>query len=91
MAKRQVFYSFHYAKDAWRASQVRNIGVVDGNQPVSDNDWETITSKGESAIKNWIDGQLDMRSCVVVLVGTETSTRKWIEYEIERSSRYPNS
>jgi hypothetical protein len=85
MAKRQVFYSFHYAKDAWRASQVRNIGVVDGNQPVSDNDWETITSKGESAIKNWIDGQLDMRSCVVVLVGTETSTRKWIEYEIKKA------
>ena len=26
MAKRQVFFSFRYAYDAWRASQVRNMG-----------------------------------------------------------------
>lgn len=24
------FYSFHYAPDNWRASQVRNIGAVEG-------------------------------------------------------------
>lgn len=34
MAKRQVFYSFHYENDAWRAGQVRNIGVLEGNFPV---------------------------------------------------------
>lgn len=25
MAKRQVFFSFEYKKDVWRASQVRNM------------------------------------------------------------------
>ena len=28
MAKRQVFFSFHYSNDSWRASQVRNMGRV---------------------------------------------------------------
>ena len=31
MAKRQVFFSFEYNKDAWRASQVRNMGKVDNS------------------------------------------------------------
>ena len=39
---RRAFYSFHYIPDNWRASQVRNMGVVDGNKPATDNDWETI-------------------------------------------------
>ncbi len=40
--KRQVFYSFHYKPDCWRTAQVRNIGVVEGNKPDSDNEWEKI-------------------------------------------------
>ena len=33
--KRQVFYSFHYDNDAMRVQQVRNIGALEGNTPVS--------------------------------------------------------
>lgn len=76
------FFSFHYQPDAWRASQVRNAGVVEGNQPVSDNDWEQITRGGDSAIKSWIDRQMQGRSCVVVLIGSQTANRKWVKYEI---------
>jgi len=82
---RKVFYSFHYKPDCWRASQVRNMGVVEGNKPVSDNDWETITKKGDKAIQDWIDGQLDGKSCAVVLIGNGTAGRKWIDYEIEEA------
>ena len=32
---RKVFHSFHYDGDSQRASQVRNIGAVEGNTPVS--------------------------------------------------------
>ena len=42
---RRSFFSFHYEPDASRAAQVRNMGMVDGNNPVSDNDWETITKE----------------------------------------------
>lgn len=79
---RRVFYSFHYKPDSWRASQVRNMGVIDGNRPCSDNDWETITEGGADKIKKWIDEQLDGKSCVVVLIGSNTAGRKWINHEI---------
>ncbi len=76
---------FHYKPDNWRASQVRNAGVVEGNTPVSDNDWEKITGKGDSAIQKWIDDQLNGKSCAVVLIGSATAGRKWIKYEIEKA------
>jgi len=82
---RKVFFSFHYMPDCQRASLVRNIGMVDGNAPVSDNDWEAVTRGGDAAIKGWIDSQLSGRSCSVVLIGAETAGRKWINYEIENS------
>ena len=83
--KRKVFYSFHFKQDAWRASQVRNMGVLEGNEPASDNDWEDIEKGGELSIKRWINRQLQGRSCAVVLIGTHTANRKWINYEIERA------
>jgi len=82
---RRVFYSFHYQPDCSRASQVRNIGVVDGNKPATDNDWETVKKGGDKGIQKWIDDQLNGRSCTVVLIGKETAGRKWINYEIEKS------
>lgn len=85
MAKRQVFYSFHYEPDSWRASQVRNIGIIEGNRPAPDNDWETIKRGGDKAIKKWINDQMRYRSCTVVLVGSKTANRKWINHEIAES------
>lgn len=81
---RKAFYSFHYLPDNWRASQVRNMGVVEGNKPASDNDWETVKKGGDAGIKKWIDEQLKGRSVVVVLIGSATASRKWIKYEIEK-------
>jgi len=82
---RRVFYSFHYKPDNWRAGQVRNMGVIEGNRPASDNDWEQITRGGDEAIKRWINGQLDGKSCAVVPIGTSTAERKWINYEIKKA------
>lgn len=82
---RRVFYSFHYEADSWRASQVRNIGTIEGNRPVSDNAWEQVKRGGNKAIQNWIDGQLKGRSCTIVLIGANTAGRKWINYEIKKS------
>jgi len=85
MAKRQVFFSFEYNKDNWRASQVRNMGKVDNSSTFSDNDWEEVKSKTDTKIKEWISSQMAMRSCLVVLIGTTTSGRKWINYEIQKA------
>ena len=85
MVTRRTFFSFDYKRDAWRAGEVRNMGVVEGNRPVADNDWEQISQAGDNAIRSWIDSQLRGRSCVVVLIGSRTAGRKWINYEIEKA------
>lgn len=85
MAKRQVFFSFEYNKDNWRASQIRNMGKVSDDSTFSDNDWEEVKEKTDSKIKEWINSQLEKRSCLVVLIGETTSTRKWVKYEIEQA------
>ena len=82
---RKVFFSFHYKQDNWRAGQVRNMGVIEGNTPVSDNEWESITRGGNEAIEKWINSQLQGKSCTIVLIGTDTAGRKWIKYEIGKS------
>lgn len=82
---RKAFYSFHYKPDNWRVATVRSIGSIEGNKPASDNDWETVSNSGDAAINRWIATQMKGRSCTVVLVGTNTADRKWINHEIIRS------
>jgi len=82
---RKAFYSFHFVPDNWRAAQVRNAGVIEGNNPISDNDWEEVKRKGDTAIQGWIDNQIIGRSCTIVLIGENTAGRKWINYEIKKS------
>lgn len=82
---RRIFYSFHYKPDNWRVSKIRNIGAIEGNKPATDNDWETVTGRGDAAIEKWIKDQMSGRSCAVVLIGQNTAGRKWIDYEIVES------
>jgi hypothetical protein len=84
---KQCFYSFHFKPDNWRAGTVRSIGVIEGNQPASDNEWESIVSGADKdqKIQNWISSQMKGRACAIVLVGTNTANRKWINYEIVKA------
>ena len=61
------------------------MGVVEGNRPASDNEWESITAGGDAKIQKWIDDQLSGKSVAVVLIGTATAGRKWINYEIKKA------
>jgi len=83
--KRQTFYSFHYKNDVLRVSQIRNIGALEDNKPVSSNDWEEVKLKGDAGVKKWINDNMNYRSCVVVMIGVETASRKWVQYEIEKA------
>lgn len=82
---RRAFYSFHFKPDNWRAAQIRSMGIIEGNKPASDNAWEAVKRGGAAAIKAWIDGQLLGKSCSIILIGSETAGRKWIDYEIKKS------
>jgi hypothetical protein len=85
MARKPVFFSFHYGNDVMRIQQIRNIGALEGNTPVSANEWETVKQGGEAAIKRWIDDNMKYKQCVIVLVGSKTASRPWVRYEIEKA------
>ena len=82
--KRKVFYSFHYDNDVMRVQQVRNVGALEGDEPVSANKWEEI-KRTDQGVKNWINDNLKNKSCLVVLIGSETANRRWVKYEIQQA------
>src|SRR5437879_9799589 len=85
MAKEPVFYSFHFDNDVVRVQQIRNMGVIEGNEPVSPNEWERLKGKGDPAVERWIDDNMKYKRCVVVLIGSDTANRPWVRYEIKKA------
>ena len=91
---RKTFFSFHYERDAWRAANVRNSGVLAKDDEygfIDAADWEKIERDGDAAIKRWIQEQLKNTTATVVLIGAETATREWVLYEIRESWKRGNA
>lgn len=89
---RKVFFSFKY-KDVSRAMVVRNSWVTQGKEAagfIDSADFEALKRQGDTAIKNWIDKQLNGTSVTVVLVGEKTCDSRWVKYEIEKSIEIGN-
>ena len=89
---RRVFFSFKY-EDVSRAMVVRNSWVTQGREAagfIDAADFEELETQGDTAIKNWIDKQLDGTSVTVVLVGEKTCSSRWVKYEIEKSIEKDN-
>ena len=85
---RRAFFSFHYKNDVWRANQVRNSWVTQGKEAagfIDSVDFEKVEKDGEQAIKRWIDNQLNGTSVTVVLIGSDTSNRLYVQYELQKS------
>ena len=92
---RTVFFSFHYGNDVSRAMVVRNSWVTQGGQRaagfIDGAEFEKIKSQGDAAIKKWIDEQLQGTSVTVVLIGSETLYREYVQYEICQSLNRGNA
>jgi hypothetical protein len=86
---RKAFFSFHYGSDVWRANIVRNSWVTKDDREAAGfldaADFEEVKKGGEAAIKKWIDDQLKGTSVTVVLIGSDTSDREYIKYELKKS------
>lgn len=90
---RRVFFSFHYKNDVWRANQIRNSWVTQGKEAagfIDYADFEKLKKQGEAAIHKWIDNQLVGTSVTVVLIGEETSSRPYVQYELQQSYKRDN-
>ncbi len=86
---RRAFFSFHYENDVWRANIVRNSWVTKEDREaagfVDAADFEEVKKGGDAAIKKWIDNQLLSTSVTVVLIGSDTSNRPYVQYELQKS------
>jgi MTH538 TIR-like domain (DUF1863) len=89
---RKVFFSFKY-EDVSRAMIVRNSDVIRADEKagfIDAADFEKVKKQGDTAIKNWIDRQLDGTTITAVLVGADTCTSRWVKYEIQASMKRGN-
>lgn len=85
---RSIFFSFHYSDvSSFRANVVRNSWVTMNNLVsfIDKSAWEEAQQKGTIEIKKLIEKWLKGTSVTVVLVGTETFSRRWVKYEIVKS------
>lgn len=91
---RRVFFSFDYDRDVWRAEKVRNSWLLQDREAAGFWDAaerEKVKGGGDEAIKRFIDRNLQYTSVTAVLIGAETSTSRWVKYEIEQSILKDNS
>lgn len=88
MAKR-VFFSFHYQDVIdFRANVVRNAWLTKDRTDAGFFDasiWEEAKRTSTLALKRLINKALKNTSTTVVLIGTETYNRPWVQYEIFKS------
>jgi hypothetical protein len=78
----KAFFSFYFDDDVFRAGQVRNMGQVDSDEPIKDQDWEQIKKGKDAAVQKWIADQMKKCDVAIVLVGQNTASRPWVDYEI---------
>ena len=91
---RKVFFSFHYKNDVWRANIVRNSWITKDDKEaagfIDAADFEKLEKEGKDAIERWINKQLDGTSVTVVLIGSDTSNRPYVKYELQKSYQKGN-
>lgn len=91
---RRVFFSFHYDNDINRSMTVRNSWVTQGKEVAGFIDkaaFEQIKRQGDNAVYRWIDRQLEGTSVTVVLIGSKTLSRPFVQYEICQSLQRGNA
>jgi hypothetical protein len=89
---RRTFFSFHYKPDVHRAWNVRNAWVTkvaQGNRESAgffdSSVFEAAQRTNDDSLKRFIRDGLKGTSVTCVLVGENTSLRRWVRYEIFRS------
>jgi hypothetical protein len=94
MAKKRVFFSFHYKDVAeFRANVVRNHWVTKEGEEAGYFDsslWESTKTRGDEALKRLINDGLNGTSATCALIGSETYARPWVRYEILKSMKRGN-
>jgi hypothetical protein len=90
LQKRKVYFSFHF-DDIMRVNNVRNAWKIDHPDSslmrsfYDSSLWESRKLENPESIKRLIREGVEKTSVICVLVGSETSLRRWVRYEIARA------
>ncbi|HSB60073.1 MAG TPA: TIR domain-containing protein [Vicinamibacteria bacterium] len=89
---RRTFFSFDFEHDVFRANQVRNVNIVGVERAgyYDHSEYEEAKKKGPEAIRRMILAHLKDTTVTVVLLGSRTATRSWVQFEIRESIRRGN-
>lgn len=82
---RSSFVSFHFQRDHWRVQQILKMGALEQQVELPAQEWESVKRKGDDAVHAWIDEQMRYKQAVIVMIGNETASRKFVRYEIKRA------
>jgi hypothetical protein len=89
---RRTFFSFHYKPDVTRAWVVRNSWVTKIAQGEREDAgffdssvFEAAQREGDETLKRFLREGLKNTTVTAVLVGSQTTFRRWVRYEIFRS------
>lgn len=66
-----------------RVQQIMQIGAIEGDKLLSANEMEQV-KRSQGGIQRWIDDNMYYKSCVIVLIGSRTANRPWVQYEIKK-------
>lgn len=84
----RTFFSFHYEQDVQRASVVRNSSKLKSSitpEWIEASIWESAKASNDAAVQKLIDEALVGTSVTAVLIGSQTASRRWVQYEINKS------
>jgi hypothetical protein len=88
--KRKAFFSFHF-DDVMRVNNVRMAWKISHPDSIlmrsfyDSSLWESRKLEDDEALKRLIREGVQYTSAVCVLIGTETSWRRWVKYEVARA------
>ncbi|TGN00308.1 TIR domain-containing protein [Leptospira dzoumogneensis] len=91
---RRTYFAFHYQNDIWRVNQIRKSWIT--KEDIQDAGfydaslWEEAKKTSDVGIKRMINSGLGNTSVTAILIGTETSNRRWVRYEIIKSFEKSN-
>jgi hypothetical protein len=78
-----VFYMFDTENDLFRARKVTPAAHEQSSDTApAELDYDTMADYRDDEVRDWIDEQLALASCLVVLIGQHTASQHWVKYAI---------
>ncbi|WP_374947767.1 TIR domain-containing protein [Agreia sp.] len=79
------FSMFDADNDSFRVRQLVATDDTSVTPAPPIDDYDILSDRPDDVIRTWIDAQLALTSCLVVLIGQHTASQRWVTYAIGRA------